>query len=228
MYVVLSNLIHWSRMRHIGLSYGGWHVQAHLKKTHCILIYCLTIIVPKYLIDSKSSIKILVCAVYEINQWLYRYKSYHYALSVPRGHIPLKNTYHYSDVIMSILASQITGDSTVCFTVWLDQHQRKHQSPRYWSFVKGIHRRMVGSPHKGTVTRRPFPFDDVIMQCTLRHHLDGQIYVSSGNSKSDKLFTLSFVYIMLYHIILNNVGPYATASMFSHFTYYLWHDIWIE
>ena len=70
---------------------------------------------------------------------------------------------HYSDVTMSILASQITCDSTVCLCVCLDEHKRKHQSPCYWPFVRGIHHTPVNSPHKGPVTRKSFPFDDVIM-----------------------------------------------------------------
>ena len=35
---------------------------------------------------------------------------------------------HYSDVIMRIIWSQITGDSSIWSTVCLDVHQRKHQS----------------------------------------------------------------------------------------------------
>ena len=46
---------------------------------------------------------------------------------------------NYNDVTMSILASQITGDSTACLSVCLDKHKKKHQSPRYWPFVSGIH-----------------------------------------------------------------------------------------
>ena len=41
--------------------------------------------------------------------------------------------------------------------------QRKHQSPASLAFVRGIHRSLVDSPHKGPVTRQMFPFDDVIM-----------------------------------------------------------------
>ena len=36
--------------------------------------------------------------------------------------------------------------------------------PRYWTFVRGIHRWPVNSPHEWPVTRKMFPFDDVIMQ----------------------------------------------------------------
>ena len=39
---------------------------------------------------------------------------------------------HYSDVIMSAMASQITGVSMVCSTVCLGADQRKHQTPRHW------------------------------------------------------------------------------------------------
>ena len=41
--------------------------------------------------------------------------------------------------------------------------QRKHQSSASLAFVRGIHRWPVNSPHKWPVTRKMFPFDDVIM-----------------------------------------------------------------
>ena len=42
-------------------------------------------------------------------------------------------------------------------------HQIKHQISASLAFVRGIHRWPVNSPHKGPVTRKMFPFDDVIM-----------------------------------------------------------------
>ena len=42
--------------------------------------------------------------------------------------------------------------------------QRKHQSSASLAFVRGIHRWQVNSPHKWPVTRKMFPFDDVIMR----------------------------------------------------------------
>ena len=48
-------------------------------------------------------------------------------------------------------------------TVYLDADQRKHQGSASLAFVRGIHRRPVNSPHKWPVTRKMFPFDDVIM-----------------------------------------------------------------
>ena len=70
---------------------------------------------------------------------------------------------HYNDVIMSLIASQITSLTIVYTTVYSDVHQRKHQSSASLAFVRGIHRGPVNSPHKGPVTRKIFPFDDVIM-----------------------------------------------------------------
>ena len=71
---------------------------------------------------------------------------------------------HYSDVIMSAMASQITSLIIVYSTAYSDTDQRKHQSIASLAFVQGIHRWPVNSPHKGPVTRKMFPFDDVIME----------------------------------------------------------------
>ena len=70
---------------------------------------------------------------------------------------------HYSDVIMGVIASQITSLTIVCSTVYSDADQRKHQSSASLAFVQGIHRGPVNSPHKWPVMQKMFPFDDVIM-----------------------------------------------------------------
>ena len=49
-------------------------------------------------------------------------------------------------------------------TVYSGANQRKHQSSASLAFVRGIHRWLVNFPHKGSVTRKMFPFGDVIMQ----------------------------------------------------------------
>ena len=70
---------------------------------------------------------------------------------------------HYNDVIMSAMASQITSLTIVHSAVYSGEDQRKHQSSASLAFVRGIHRWPVNSPHKGPVTRKMIPFDDVIM-----------------------------------------------------------------
>ena len=75
----------------------------------------------------------------------------------------LEYWYSLHDVIMSEIASPITGASIVYPTVCSTVDQRKHQSSAWLAFVRGIHRWPVNSPHKGPVMRKIFPFDDVIM-----------------------------------------------------------------
>ena len=65
---------------------------------------------------------------------------------------------------MSVMTSQITTVSIVCSTVFSGADQRKYQSSTSLAFVMGIHRWPVDSPHKGPVTRKMFPFDDISMK----------------------------------------------------------------
>ena len=62
--------------------------------------------------------------------------------------------WYYSDVKMGAMASQITGVSMVCSTVYSGADQRKYQSSASLAFVREIHRWPVNSPHKGPVTRK--------------------------------------------------------------------------
>ena len=48
-------------------------------------------------------------------------------------------------------------------TVYSDADQSKHQSSASLAFVWGIHQVLVNSSHTWPVTRKMFPFDDVIM-----------------------------------------------------------------
>ena len=48
--------------------------------------------------------------------------------------------WHYDDVIMSAIASQITSLTIVYSIVYSDADQRKHQSSASLAFVRGIHR----------------------------------------------------------------------------------------
>ena len=70
---------------------------------------------------------------------------------------------HYNGDKMSAMASQITSLTIVYSAIYSGADQRKQQSSASLAFVRGIHRSLVNSPHKGPVTRKIFPFDDVIM-----------------------------------------------------------------
>ena len=90
------------------------------------------------------------------------------------GHI------YYTDVIMGAMASQITSLTIVYSTVYSGADQRKYQSSASLAFVKGIHRGPVNSPHKWPVTRKMFPFDDVIMCYLLGWRLIVMMTLSSS------------------------------------------------
>ena len=64
------------------------------------------------------------------------------------------------------MGSEITSLTTVYTTIYPGADQRKHQSSESLAFVRGIHRSLVNSSHKGLVTRIMFPFDEVFMITT--------------------------------------------------------------
>ena len=59
-------------------------------------------------------------------------------------------SYHYSDVILRAMASQITGVSMVYSTICSGSDQRKHQRSASLAFVRGIHRSSVNSPQRAS------------------------------------------------------------------------------
>ena len=100
--------------------------------------------------------------------------------------------YHYSDVIMSAMASQITSLTIAYSIVYQGADQRKHQNCESLAFVRRIHQWPVNSPHKGPVTRKMFPFDDVIM------HIGR--WLTGSWSKSKFLMSGEFRRILVEHI----------------------------
>ena len=66
-------------------------------------------------------------------------------------------------ILRMIITIQITSLTIVYSTVYSSAYKRKHQSSESLAFVRGIYRWPVNSPHKEPVSRKMFPFDDVIM-----------------------------------------------------------------
>ena len=93
-------------------------------------------------------------------------------LQIVAGRWTSDQPWHYDDVIMGVIASQITSVTIVYSIVYSGTDQRKHQSSASLAFVWEIHRGPVNSPQKGPVTRKMFPFDDVTMIWTN----DGPVY----------------------------------------------------
>ena len=83
---------------------------------------------------------------------------------------------YYSDVIMSMMASQITSLTIVYSTVYWCADRRIHQSSAS----------PVNSRHKWPTTCKMFPFDDVIMHITV-HSWYIMVYFSSDNSRKTSI-----------------------------------------
>ena len=76
---------------------------------------------------------------------------------------------HYTDAIMSAMASQITSLTTLYSTVYWGTVQWKHRSSASLAFVRGILRWPLNSPHKRPVTRNKFPFNYAILKSISRY-----------------------------------------------------------
>ena len=98
---------------------------------------------------------------------------------------------HYSDVVMSAIASQIIGISSVCCS---GPNQRKHQSSATLAFVRGINRSPVDSPYKEPVTQEKVSFwwrhhnkNSTNLTCVQRLHYNNHISKGSTNHKQGNI-----------------------------------------
>ena len=130
---------------------------------------------------------------------------------------------HYADVIMVEMASQITSLAIVYSIVFSDADQRKHQSSASLAFVRGIHRGPVNSPHKWTVTRKMFPFDDVIMQTNIIILRSCWIIYTLWKL-SPSAYSRSFRILMRY---IKHVSPYSLCCEYIYNLYTSIHNIWV-
>ena len=68
---------------------------------------------------------------------------------------------------MNVNTSKSTAIPPFVLPAYTGQHQREHQSSELLALWEGNHQWPVDSPHKGTVTRKMFPFDDVVIDLVL-------------------------------------------------------------
>ena len=108
---------------------------------------------------------------------------------------------HYYDVIMSAMASQITSLTIVYSTIYSGADKRKHQSSASLAFGRKIH--LVNSPHKGPVTRKIFPFDDVIMNLMLK--------ASQLLTPPSDTVLITYHRHVLYHVGVNDIYSYVAC-----------------
>ena len=138
---------------------------------------------------------------------------------------------HYNDVIMGMIASQITSLTIVYSTVDSGADQRKHQRPASLAFVRGIHREPVNSPHKWPVTRKNVSFwwrhygfaelikyklTNIITSCPLDKHRFPQIRYQVFSSSVGSYRALNIICIIPYHyqlwFIIKDDNKYIACS----------------
>ena len=107
---------------------------------------------------------------------------------------------------MGAITSLITSLTIAYSTVYSDADQRKHQSSASLAFVWGNHRGPVNSPHKWLVTRKVFPFDDVIMDC---HICVRATHIVVGHFAA--WTTWCGVLIVIWYATINNVTPLSRS-----------------
>ena len=131
---------------------------------------------------------------------------------------------HYSGVIISATASLITGVFIVCSSVCSGADQITHQSSASLVFVRGTHRWPVDFPYKGPVTRKMFPFDDVIMKC---FHLVTSSYIY-GYCKPRIVTKPNLTPFLIPFVVTKTIGVMTThddAIKWKHFPRY-WPFVW--
>ena len=110
---------------------------------------------------------------------------------------------HYSDVIMSAMALQIT--SLTMFT--------KYQNSASLAFVRGIHRWPVNSPHKGPVTRKRLHL--MTSQCTTRlfsYSLFAMLNAERNRNVSINTLCSSVCELVFYCFCVSQVGYQCSTT----------------
>ena len=110
-----------------------------------------------------------------------------------------KECVHCNNFIISAIAFRMTSLMIVYSTVFSGPDQRKHQSSASLAFVREIHRWPVNSPHKGPVTRKMFPFDDVIMYVDLFTHVSDGCSLQTGWGSTNQAWFSHTKYILFIH-----------------------------
>ena len=128
---------------------------------------------------------------------------------------------HYKDIIMSVMASRITGLTIVYSSVYSGADQRKHQSSASLAFVRGIHRSPVNSPHKRPVTRKSFHLmtsscheanpNDCLVMASWYVNVSTSLALCEGNPSVTCLYFLTEAFGDV--TILRDVGPRKTPGL---------------
>ena len=116
------------------------------------------------------------------------------------------------------MASQITSLTIVYAAVYSGADQRKRDSSASLAFVREIHRWPVNSPHKWPVTRKMFPFDDVIMRLVPLLHC----CIVVSQSINQGMFQIGENPVYLKQLPEHITDPYIFRTWFSNILSAIW------
>ena len=154
------------------------------------------------LLDKETSTKfILLVAWPGPVYWTDKYKTFIQNILENDCLCVKSKTCHYSDVIMTTMAYQPTNLMVVYSIVYSDADQWKHQNSASLAFFRGIHRWPVNLLHNGPVTRKTFPFDDVI------HSADSSIKLSGRHTTQTQTSEVRWA--------ARFIGHWVVPSMFA-------------
>ena len=129
---------------------------------------------------------------------------------------------------MSTMASQITGVSIVYSIVGKGPDQRKHQSSTSLASVRKIHRWPVNSSHKRPVTRKMFPFEDVVIGQNSRD-LDSILSVSDDIClrKIQRIYVCAVSIVSADDLVPLGAKP-SKPALLTKFLYSIWKGSVLE
>ena len=98
------------------------------------------------------------------------------------------------------------------------RRSNKHQSSASLAFVRGIHRWPVNSPHKGSVTRKIIPFDDVIIRAG----------VLGTRTRSTRVLNFLYLYCTRTREFQSHSTRTCTRTngQVLRYSYEYWHEYW--
>ena len=134
---------------------------------------------------------------------------------------------HYTDVIMSAMASQTTSLTIVYSTVYSGADQREHQSSSSLAFVREI---PVNFPQNRPATQEMFTFDDVIMRRPLAQlwrspvHLSTLTYLSMWLPMPQCTKHLIVCCDAFYYLLISQIAS-AAFVLFQLLQYYYHNEL---
>ena len=124
--------------------------------------------------------------------------------------------FHYTDVIMTTIASQITSLTVVYLAVYSGADQRKHQSSASLAFVQGIHRDRWIPPQMASNAEN--------VSIWWRHHVVFEEDLSSHTATTQQEHWLKFD-LPKYTLQCRTIGPFWQSDFISSVCFCLLH-VW--